>query len=167
MNFASIWHCLILFEGLKNLSPFQCLSFYMSCLSFLPHPPLSYTLQVTDRRSVTSSLVWRQASSGKAPLSLTCPECRETKGHCGLSNWQLPPPRSPSLLSLSPIPLLCLDFFCSVWALPIVLWQWSALSAWINWTLNLKTILYTYQIIAENWNRLCMFYIKSISLLLI
>lgn len=83
--------------------------FYLSCLSFfflILIPPLSYTLQVTDRRSVTSSLVWRQASSEKAPLSLTCPEWRETKGHCGLSNWQLPPPLSLSLLSLTPHSLL-------------------------------------------------------------
>lgn len=36
---ASIRHHLILFEGLSNLSPLQCLSHYMSCLSRLPHPP--------------------------------------------------------------------------------------------------------------------------------
>lgn len=106
INFASIGHHLTYFKGLWDRSPFHTfhLTWTTSLVFFILIHPLSYTLQVTDWRSVTSSLVWRQASSGKAPLSLTCPECKETKGHCGLSNWQLPPP--PSLSSHTPHSLL-------------------------------------------------------------
>lgn len=68
--FASIWHYLILFEGLRNLSPFQCLSFYMSCLSLLYHPPSSSFLYSASHGlevchifiSVETSLLWEGSS---------------------------------------------------------------------------------------------------------
>lgn len=109
--FVSFWQCLIPFEGLRNLSPFQAFLSYMSCLSHLPHPHSSSFLYSGSHGlevchifiTVETSLLWEGSSLVDMPrVQRNQRALRPLKLTASTPSLSL----SPSLFSLTPHSLL-------------------------------------------------------------